>query len=66
VPHKYVGRIWVDVEITANNFEEAKDAAQGAVRCIGFEKHPVDAEIYDAQWAQFFTVDGEPMPKEKK
>jgi hypothetical protein len=59
MPKTYIGRIWFDVKIVANNFEEAKAAAKTATNSVGFPDCPVDVEIYDVQWAEFFTEDGE-------
>ena len=58
---KYIGRIWVDVEIVAKSLEEAREVAKSVTNNIGFEKTPVDAEIYDVQFERFFTEDGQPI-----
>lgn len=59
MPNTYTGRIWVDVQFTAENVEEAKAVLSALTHDVGWEKFPVDAEIYDVQAEKVWRENGE-------
>jgi len=64
--NKYLARFWVDVEIMAENQEEAKSIARKVQRNVGLEEGFVytgPVEEYDVQFERFLKINDEYVPK---